>query len=37
VSTNTPIVDRNPERKELKGKVPTSAQYRNWMTLVSST
>lgn len=31
VSTNTPTAAMRPERNELNGKVPTSAQYTNWM------
>lgn len=36
VKANIPTQLKNPERKELKGKVPTSAQYRNWSTPVAT-
>ena len=29
VSANMPTQLKNPDKKELKGKVPTMAQYRN--------
>lgn len=34
---NDPTVEMNPERKELKGKVPTRQQYKNWKTPVRNT
>ena len=29
-NTNDPTQEINPDKKELKGKVPTMQQYTNW-------
>lgn len=35
VSTKDPTQDMNPDKKELKGNVPTRRQYRNCMIPVA--
>ena len=34
--TKLPTVEMNPERKELKGNVPTKQQYKNWIIPVTN-